>query len=71
VRDGSHGPVEALPATLSVIAAIDLAAREVARATSRDLLALAARGAELVVSHRVVYGGPGAGEAVTGVASTM
>ncbi|HET9654778.1 MAG TPA: XRE family transcriptional regulator, partial [Kineosporiaceae bacterium] len=46
VRDGSHGPVEALPATLSVIAAIDLAAREVARATSRDLLALAARGAE-------------------------
>jgi hypothetical protein len=46
VRDGSYGPVEALPATLSVIAAIDLAAREVARVTRRDLLTLAARGAE-------------------------
>ena len=46
VRDGSDGPVEALPATLSVIAAIDLAARQVARATRRDLLTLAARGAE-------------------------
>lgn len=46
VRDGAHGPVEALPATLSVIAAIDLAARQVARATRRDLLTLAARGAE-------------------------
>jgi transcriptional regulator with XRE-family HTH domain len=46
VRDGSYGPVEALPGTLSVIAAIDLAARQVARATRRDLLTLAARGAE-------------------------
>jgi DNA-binding XRE family transcriptional regulator len=46
VRDGSYGPVEALPSTLSVIAAIDLAAREVARVTRRDLLTLAARGAE-------------------------
>lgn len=45
-QDGSQGPVQALPSTLSVIAAVDVTARAVSLPVRRQLLTLAARAAE-------------------------
>jgi transcriptional regulator with XRE-family HTH domain len=47
-QDGSQGPVQALPSTLSVIAAVDAMARAVSLPVRRQLLTLAARAAEFV-----------------------
>ncbi len=46
LQDGSRGPVQALPATLGVIAAIETSARRVSLIMRRQLLCLAARGSE-------------------------
>jgi transcriptional regulator with XRE-family HTH domain len=45
-QDGSLGPLRALPSTLSVIAALDVTARQVSLLIRRRLLTLAARSAE-------------------------
>jgi transcriptional regulator with XRE-family HTH domain/tetratricopeptide (TPR) repeat protein len=45
-QDGSFGPIRALPSTLSVIAALDVTARQVSLLIRRRLLTLAARSAE-------------------------
>ncbi|MDQ1250656.1 MAG: hypothetical protein QG597_5035 [Actinomycetota bacterium] len=45
-QDGSLGPIRALPSTLSVIAALDVTARQVSLLIRRRLLSLAARSAE-------------------------
>jgi len=45
-QDGSRGPVQALPATLNVIAAIETSARRTSLPMRRQLLCLAARGSK-------------------------
>ncbi len=45
-QDGSRGPVQALPAALSIIAAIEVTARQVSVSVRLQLLTLAARSAE-------------------------
>ncbi|MDQ1246642.1 MAG: Transcriptional regulator [Actinomycetota bacterium] len=45
-QDGSLGPIRTLPSTLSVIAALDVTARQVSLLIRRQLLTLAARSAE-------------------------
>jgi transcriptional regulator with XRE-family HTH domain len=47
-QDGSLGPVQALPATLGLIAAIETSARRVSSPVRLGLLCLAARGSEFV-----------------------
>jgi hypothetical protein len=47
-NDGSHGPAQALPSTLGIVAAIELHAREVKANVRRELLTVGAQAAEFV-----------------------
>jgi transcriptional regulator with XRE-family HTH domain/tetratricopeptide (TPR) repeat protein len=48
VQDGAQGPVRALPSAVSVVAALDVVARQAGGSVRSRLLGLAARGAEFV-----------------------
>jgi DNA-binding XRE family transcriptional regulator len=47
-NDGAHGPAQALPRVLGIVAAIEIHAREVKASVRRELLAVGAQAAEFV-----------------------